>query len=406
MKKWFLLFLFLFFLVYPVKALEYPFQVSSKSAILYDLNEDEILYEKNSKEEMAMASLTKIMTAIVAIEHIENLDDSVILKPHIFYGLEEANASVAGFYDGEKVTYRDLLYGAMFPSGADATRALAFSIASSIEDFVTLMNEKAVSLKMEHTHFTNDTGLDENGHYSTAYDMMLLLKYALKNKDFYDIFVSNIYHTSNGKHIFRRTYEVTASRVGIDGIDYIKGAKTGYTDAALRCLASYASYEDRNYILINLGSLDADNRAYHIEDAKIIYDYFFEHYKLTEIVPIGEPLVIIKTPPFVIQKEIIFTNQQPISKYLFQGENISKVLYDYHGIEDISYGMKKGTLLGKVDIYFQNELLATRDIILPLDIDFQFSLWIKEYWYYGVIFVLLIFISFLWFGKRLKKGHK
>ena len=158
--------------------------IYSKSAILYNMDDDIILYEKNSEERTSIASLTKIMTCIVAIENIDNLDQKIILKSDVFTGLAEAGASVAGFRVGENVTFRDLLMGALLPSGADATRALALNISGSESEFVNLMNNKAIELGLKDTHFENTTGLESSNHYSTVKDISIILKYALKNQTF------------------------------------------------------------------------------------------------------------------------------------------------------------------------------------------------------------------------------
>ena len=172
-------FLFILLLIIPctVKGLD----INSKNAILYNLNTNEIIYEKNIDESIKIASLTKMMTTIVALENINNLNDKVIITDKMLEGLIELDASVAGFKVGDIVTYEDLLYGAMLPSGADATRALAISISGNIDDFVLLMNNKAKQLKLTNTYYTNTTGLDYKDNHSTVKDVAILLQYALSN---------------------------------------------------------------------------------------------------------------------------------------------------------------------------------------------------------------------------------
>ena len=163
-----------------VKAVD--FNIHSKNAILYNLDENTILYEKASQEKVSIASMTKIMTAIVAMEHINDLDEKITLTNEDFYGLEEANASVAGFEVGQRVTYRDLLYGLLLPSGADAAQALTRNVAGGRVNFINLMNEKAMDLGLKNTHFVNETGLDEEEHYSTVEEVAIIFQYALRNE--------------------------------------------------------------------------------------------------------------------------------------------------------------------------------------------------------------------------------
>ena len=160
------------------------FELNSNHAILYNLNDNTVLYEKNSTDKTSIASLTKIMTGIVAIENIDNLDEKVKLTNADFKGLREANLATAGFRVGEEVTYRDLLYGLMLPSGADAAQSLTRNIAGSTEKFIEMMNQKAQELGCKNTHFVNPTGLDHQEHYSTVEDVPSYFNMQLKMKNF------------------------------------------------------------------------------------------------------------------------------------------------------------------------------------------------------------------------------
>ena len=188
-----LILLFIMFFTINVESIE--FNLNSNHAILYNLNDGTVLYEKNSKDRTSIASMTKIMTAIVAIENINNLDEKVKLTYDDFRGLVEANASVAGFRSGEEVTYRDLLYGLMLPSGADAAQALTRLVAGNIDNYMNMMNQKAVELGLLNTHFVNPTGLDVENHYSTVEDVATLFQYAIKNETFLEIIKTKNYTT-------------------------------------------------------------------------------------------------------------------------------------------------------------------------------------------------------------------
>ena len=150
----------------------------SPYAILVDLDSGTVLKEKNSTDRIYPASLTKIMTAILAIENTEDLEEIVQLPDEIFPPLYAQNASMAGFQPGEEVRLKDLLYGVLIPSGAECCLAFADRISGSEEEFVSLMNDKAQELGMKNTHFTNSTGLHDPEHYSTVEDISILLQYA------------------------------------------------------------------------------------------------------------------------------------------------------------------------------------------------------------------------------------
>ena len=361
--------IFTFLLLFPffVSALE----TNSKHAILYNLNEEKIVFEKNSNEITSIASLTKIMTTIVAIENIEDLDAKVTITEKDFNGLYDA--SLAGFEVGDEVTYRDLLYGTMLPSGAEASQALANNISGSVNGFAGLMNEKAKELGMKNTHFINTSGLDINNHYSTVYDVALLLKYCLNNETFKTIFESASYKTSNGKLTLYSTFRYTAIKYNYKS-DYILGAKTGYTDDAGKCLASIA-YDQSNdilYLLVTTGANTSTDDAYHIKDATNIYTYYFENYGYVNLVDKDELLVSIKTK-YSKNKYLNFYAKEDVSFYTKKDEfdkNKIKIIYD--GVNIIDQSIKKGEKLGTVSIYYDDEYINNIDIIL--NDEYKFSI--------------------------------
>lgn len=248
--------------------------INSPYAVLIQAKGGKAIAESRSEEKMYPASLTKIMTAIVAIEELKSLDQQITLHANVFEGLYEQNAMQAGFQPEETVKAIDLLYGVMLPSGAECCIALANSIAGSEADFVKLMNEKAEKLGMEGTHFCDTTGLHDPDHYSTAKDMAVLLKYALRNDTFREIIESHYHSTGitnihpDGITFYSTMFKGLADSVITGG--EIKGGKTGFTSDAGFCLASYAEIEGREYILVTAGAMDAGTP--HIDDAVTVYN--------------------------------------------------------------------------------------------------------------------------------------
>lgn len=250
--------------------------INSPYAVLIHARGGKTIGEINSEEQIYPASLTKIMTAIVAIENLDDLNTQITLSPTIFEKLYGRDATQAGFEAGESVRAIDLLYGVILPSGAECCLALADYIAGSEAAFVEMMNKKASRLGMDGTHFCDSTGLHDPEHYSTARDMAILLKYALKNRTFREIIEST-----------KRSTGVT--NVHPDGITFystmfknlpdaavtggkIMGGKTGYTDDAGLCLASFAQIEGREYILVTAGAPGNTGDPLHVQDAVTIYN--------------------------------------------------------------------------------------------------------------------------------------
>ncbi|MPW26889.1 D-alanyl-D-alanine carboxypeptidase [Alkalibaculum sp. M08DMB] len=249
----------------------------SNYVMLTRLNDNTNLMEKNSREKLYPASLTKIMTAIVAIENLSNLEEEIGLTHYTFNDLYVANASMAGFKPNEKVRAIDLLYGVLLPSGAEAGIGLADQIAGSEQSFVKMMNQKAADLGMDNTHFTNTAGLHDENHYTTAEDLTVLLKYALQNDIFREIFTSSRHSTKpTNKHADGITfYSTMFEKLGNTRITggEILGGKTGYTDEAGLCLVSLAKVGNQEYILITAGAKgDQNSKQYNITDALAVYN--------------------------------------------------------------------------------------------------------------------------------------
>lgn len=248
----------------------------SPCAILVRLSDKAVLMKKRSDEKIYPASLTKMMTAIVAIENLPDLQKKIYLSPSIFQPLYKADASRAGFLPGEKVRAIDLLYGALLPSGAECCVGLADEVSGSEQDFVKQINRKAETLGMNNTHFANSTGLQNENHYTTVKDLSLLLDYALQNKTFREIFISSRYSTeATNKHPDGITFHSTLSHSLKDQTlpgGEILGGKTGYTDEAGLCLASLARVDGKDYILVTAGAKgNHKTEQYDIDDAREVY---------------------------------------------------------------------------------------------------------------------------------------
>lgn len=249
----------------------------SSNAILIRLSDDTILMQKESEEKIYPASLTKIMTAIVAIESLPDLQEEITLQSSMFKELYKEDASMAGFLPGERVRAIDLLYGVLLPSGAESCVGLADRIAGSEKGFIKMMNQKAKEIGMTSTHFANSTGLQDENHYTTVKDMAVLLCYALQNATFRKIFTSSHYAAgATNKHpdgitFYSTMYENLKDSSFAGG--KILGGKTGYTSEAGLCLASLAEKDGKEYILITTGANgDHKSEQYNITDALAVYN--------------------------------------------------------------------------------------------------------------------------------------
>lgn len=375
MKKVILFLFSLFFFCYSVYADD--FDITGEYVTLYNMNEDTLLYSKNDTKKTSIASLTKMMTTLVAIEEIDNLDKIVTIKEKDFEGI--VGYSKVGFKVGDKVTYRDLLYGIILPSGADAVNAVVNNTLG-YDKFIKKMNETAKKIGMNDTSYANPIGKDDENNYSTSNDLAKLLKYALKNKTFKTIFTTKNYKTSNGLNL-----ESTVNRYeNILNTNEIKGAKSGFTKDAGRCLASITTLNNVDYLLVVINS--STTSPYNaIKDTITIYDYYNNNYGYKNI--INDDTFIKEIPvDFSKEKTYKITGSEDIEKYL---KNNTEVTYKYVGSDKVTFNTKKGSKLGVVKIYDGDVLLATSNVYLENNIEYYP---IITYIMIGiaVIFVLLI----------------
>ncbi len=251
-------------------------ELLSTNSILIDLNSHTIIAQKGGNSKIFPASMTKIMTLLVAVENAPSLDTlATVTKETVDYCYQEG-ASIAYFKANETVTIEDLLYGTILPSGADATMTLAQAIAGSEEGFVELMNQKALELGLTGTHFVNTSGLHDPNHYSTPHDIALILKAAMENNTCFRVLSAETYTTSittqNPEGI--KLSSIVHNRLAyteIQGLEIV-GGKTGFTPEAGQCLATYAASNDgkHEYILVTANA-DPSKKMDPVKDAEYVY---------------------------------------------------------------------------------------------------------------------------------------
>lgn len=239
---------------------------SAKSAVLIEAETGTVLYSKDMHTRRAMASTTKIMTAILTIE-AGDLDREFVVDPLAIM----VEGTSMGLCEGDRVSRRDLLYGIILPSGNDAANAAAVSVAGSIPNFVQMMNDKAAELGLSDTHFVTPSGLDAQGHYTSAYDLAMLTAYAMKNELFREIAACKSMELEYGNPPYKRTlYNSNKMLTRYDGAI---GVKPGFTDNARRCLVSAAERDGTTLIAVTLNDGDDYN------DHTAMLDYGFTKVK-------------------------------------------------------------------------------------------------------------------------------
>lgn len=243
--------------------------LNSRRYIIFDRLSKRAVYGKDIDKETAMASTTKIMTAIIVLENCNNLKEEFTIPEKVSH----VQGSTLGLKKEDKITINDLLYGLLLRSGNDCAVALSIAIAENTENFISLMNKKAEALGLTKTHFVTPHGLDDPNHYTTPYELALITDYALKNEKFAKI-VKTVNYTiqiNNVPKELKNTNEVLCNNV-----EGVYGVKTGFTNNAGRCLVTSVKRNNLDFIIIVLA---ADSRKYRAEDTVKLINYAFKNYR-------------------------------------------------------------------------------------------------------------------------------
>lgn len=313
--------------------------VASSTAILMDAQTGQVLYNKNMDEKMYPASITKIMTAILAVENLR-LTDTITLSENAVYSFDDNDIASMGFIAGENISVKDALYAMMLMSANDAANALAEQVSGSIDKFVERMNEKAKEIGATNTHFSNPNGLHEDTHYTTAHDMALITQYAMKNADFCHFFSELTYE-------IQPTNKQPEARPCASQHDMLKntqffyqyatGGKLGWTKQAQYTLVTTAEKDGRELICVVMNSTQPNDKY---NDTISLFDYGFSQFISKEISAdnLKQPVVVMYDGDTPV-KNITFSVSGSLT-YLISSENANnqEVTLRYNLPEKINLG--------------------------------------------------------------------
>lgn len=291
-KKLFILLFTLFFILQTCvcSAMSDEPNISAEAAILIDSSSEKIIYSKNESQKMYPASTTKILTAILTLEHC-NLDD-VVTVPYEAIASISSGYSVAALQAGEQLTVEQLLKVMLVHSANDAANVLAYHVSGSIDSFAELMNQKVSELGLQNTHFMNPSGIHDENHYTTAYDLAIIMKYCMKNNTFRSLaglkyctipatnkYDERVFNTTNELLIYDNR-EVSSNYY----YKYAIAGKTGYTTQAKNCLVSVSNKEGFELICVVLGDgLYENNLSAKFVDTKAIFEYGYNNYAIKKL---------------------------------------------------------------------------------------------------------------------------
>lgn len=337
--------------------------LTAGAAILMDNDTNKILYSKNDENKMYPASTTKIMTAILTLEHC-NLDDTVTV-PYDAISSIPSGYSVASLQVGEILTVENLLKVLMVHSANDAANVLAFHVSGSIESFATLMNSKVAELNLQNTHFVNPSGKHDDDHYTTAYDLALIMQYCMKNSTFRTLAGLKSCTISPTNKYDERVYSTTNELLILDNRNvssnyyykYVIAGKTGYTTEAKNCLVSVANKDGLELISVVLGiGLYPNNLSGKFIETKALFDYGYDNYTIKKLkeqnsiitqIDISNgtkdtknvDLLLSEDITVLINKDDLNSEFSPeieleknLSAPISQGQTVGKIIYNIDGV--------------------------------------------------------------------------
>lgn len=372
-KRFIILLFFMFFLLFSLSGFVFAssdnLELQSKSVILVENKTNKILYDKNSTDKMFPASTTKIVTAILVLEHCK-LNDVVTADAESISTIPEGYVT-ANITMDEKLTVEQLLELLLVHSANDSANILAKYVAGSIDSFVSMMNDKANDLKLKNTHFTNTYGLQDPNHYTTAQDLSIIMQYCLDNTDFRRIssmFSCTIPATNKSAS---RTYVATNKLLVQEDSSYYKYAtagKTGFTTEAGDCLVSCAFKNDIELICVVLGGSTVNGISSRFSDSKILYEYGFNNFSIRNIVNSGDILTQIQVHNASLNtKSLDLAFDSSLNTLVNNADLNTNYIPEIILNDNISAPITNGSILGKA-IYnidgnsYTLNLVATHDV--------------------------------------------
>ena len=414
-------------------ALDDP-SLNGKAAVLVDLDSGRVLYGHNENDERAVASLTKVMTVLLALEALDSgriaLEDMVTAQDDCQEGMED-DSSTSGIVPGTVISVKDLLYCAMLQSANEACNIIGRYLGGSISGFVDQMNQKAEALGCQHTHFMNTNGLPAENHYSSAYDQYLIFAEAMQHPLFMEISNTNSYSpectaVNYGEPIGNSNALINITSIYSNGGRYLydgaSGGKTGYTRAAGYCLISTAQRGGVRLLAVAMGCDGALNAEiedyYNFIDSRRLYDWGFENFSTRTLLSANE--VVTRLPVALAEEDAValLRPMDEISALVpneLPDEAIQRDVVIYN--DELSAPLAAGTVLGEIRISVAGEVFGTTKLVNSSAIELSRSSYLTQRvtdilsrgWVIALLIILLVFaliyITLVVRYRRLRRKH-
>lgn len=352
-------------------AMFYEGNLSSDVVYVINKSTGTAVIEKNINKKRSPASITKIMTFIIAYEKSKDIDKTKVKATKEVLDLVDPESSGCELKDGEEFTILDLFHCMLICSSGDAAMVLANYAGGNVENFVNLMNEKAQSLRCTNTHFTNPDGFYNENQYTTAEDIYKITTYAMNIPGFLDIVAKSEYSLFGDERdpIVTTNKMIDPKRGGEYYLPYVKGIKTGYLEEAGRCLVSYAEKNNSTYICIVLGGPTTDEQGHSIEqnmamvDTKNIYNWVFENLKTMKLYPKDFPVAETGLGLAWKHDTLLLFPKSDFYAVLPLEAKKEDIVIKVNAPESVDAPLHKGDVIGKADLFYKDQKIGAFDLV-------------------------------------------
>lgn len=404
--------------------------IESEIALLISLDTDAVIISKNADKRSAPASLTKIVTAAVALENCNNLDKMVTASYNAIHILDGTGSSMVGIKPGEEISMLNLLYCMMIHSANESANIVAEEIGGSIPNFVNMMNDFVKKIGCENTHFVNPHGLDADGQYTTANDMSKIVRYALTLPKFEEITNTSVYRLPKSNlresQLIRSTNELIIKSSPYY-YEYASGIKTGTTSGAGRCVISTASKDGYKYLGIIMRGLYKDangniikGKSTNFSDCKKMFEWAFNNIRLKVVAERDVKVKAIDVNYSRTDKKLNLIPKEDVRALVPKELDPSGVLIeaDESIAGTVDAPVKKGQVIGKANILYANEVIGTVDLVAEEDVSLSYikygfamakngiSSTTGKILSAAVVILIILYIIFRIIYKRYQKGQQ
>lgn len=392
-------------------------EVTAKNVLMVNLNTGAVIYKKSSADKIYPASTTKVMTLLVALDHITDMEEEITISQDDAYEDLVIGSSNIALKDGEEIRVEDLLYAVSISSANEAANALAIHVAGDRESFVTMMNEKAKSLGLKNTHFVNTHGLHDENHYTTAEDLAVILQAALQNETLVKL-LSATSHTigiTNKTLEKRRLNTTNKLLVASSGIyyKYCEGGKTGSTTAAGYNLVSWADKDDMQFLLICMQAPRAGKGNTVFNDSRELYRWAYDNHSYQKLVDSASSVAEVKVELSAKTDHVVVRPSDAIRAVVPNDFDPKKLEYDIDVPESVLAPVQEGDKIGTLRLHIGEVEYGTVTLIANDDVErstvlyylyairkFFSNIWVQ------IICIILLVLLVLYIFLMIRANHR